>query len=319
MIYITTQHEQGVKNRYESDGAIGHHFLNWLKGPILSQRYDLRYLHNNIVPDYMGTQWNEFLGLNKKVPSKLNVLGVPVYSVNDIKDCQIIDIPQIEWDARYDHPTIVQYIKKYEYSSITEDENILLRTAPGRGMQIDWQYFLNNDLREKYDFARQANPVGLYNPDDFYIACIHWRKGDINPKDQPERWITNEQYYKLINNIKDVLDNLCIRYKIQIISEGEQKDFGCATSIDNVEFILNESPMISFHRMVTSDILVNAKSAFSVCAAYLHRGPKLCIPFSIYWQQTHPDNDNFKDLIWINDNMDFDSEKISESLRDNNE
>jgi len=271
----------------------------------LAQRYGLRYVYNNIVPDYMGTQWNEFLGLDKRVPSKLNELGVPVYSISDIKNCQIVDIPQIEWNASYTHPIIIEYINKYKYASINEDENILLRTSPGRGFYIDWQYWLNNDLREKYDFARQENPVELHNADDFYMVCIHWRRGDINNKDQPERWITNERYYKLINNIKNTLDNLYIRYKIQIISEGEQKDFGCVNDIDNIEFVLNENPIISFHRMIISDILINAKSAFSVCAAYFHKGPKLCIPFSIYWQQTHPDNDNFKDLIWINESMDF--------------
>lgn len=300
MIYITTSHEQGIKKRNEQDEAVGHFFLQWLSGPVLAQKYGLIYLHQDIIPQYIGDMWNQFLGFDF---AHRNL-------VNNITQV----LPKIKWPAKTDNQELFSFIRKISCSSISEESNIILVTSPGQSFEIDWSYYLNNNLRERYDFARQTNPVKLNNPDDYYIVCIHIRKGDINPKDQPERWMTNTQYYELIRNIENVLDSQYIRYQIQIISEGEKQDFGCLNDIDGLKFILNEDPKTSFHRMVVSDILVNAKSAFSVLAAYLHKGPKLCIPFSIYWNQTHPDNDNFKDLIWINNNMDFDNNKLKEVI-----
>jgi hypothetical protein len=298
MIYVTTQHEQGVKNRHVDDAAIGHHFLNWLKGPTLAQRYGLRYLYNDIVPHYMGTKWNEFLGLGK---------------IENVSNCDVVNIPQVEWNASWDHPVIAEYVKKYEHSSITEHENTLLRTAPGRGIQIDWQYYLNNDLREKYDFARREYPVGCHKWDTFINIGIHIRRGDINPKDQPERWITNSQYIRLMETITSKFKDDCL---FHIYSEGMPASFADILNHFGLAVILhlNDDPIVAFHNLVTCDVLVNAKSAFSVCAAYFHKGPKLCIPFSIYWQQTHPDNDNFKDLIWVNENMDFNINKLEALL-----
>jgi len=257
----------------------------------------------------MGTKWNDFLGLDRKVPSALNESGVPVYFIDDIKNCKIVDIPQIEWNSNYNHPVIVDFIKKYECFSMTEDQNILLRTAPGRGMQIDWQYYLNNDLREKYDFARQKNPVVYHGYSTFINVGIHIRRGDINPKDQPERWITNNQYIRLMQNIVKVYGDNCL---FHIYSEGAPSDFKDVLDSIGLSVVLHlqDDPIVAFHNLVLCDILVNAKSAFSVCAAYFHKGPKLCIPFSVYWQETHPNNDNFKDLTWVNDNMDFNNEKI---------
>ena len=314
MLYIQSQQEQGVKNRFDGCAAIGHRFLSWLIGPVLSQRYGIRYIYNDIVPEELDSGWNEFLGFDKIVPSKLNEIGAPQYSLENIKNYKIIDMPRAPWDARYDHPVILETINKYKHTSITEDDNIVLKIPPGQGLEIDWSYWLNNDLREKYDFARQKNPVLLDNNSNYIDIVIHWRMGDISQQNQPERWLADKQYYILIQNIQNTLKQTNKKYTIKIVSEGNIQDFGCVRNLD-VEFLLNEDPKIAFHRLVAANILVPAKSAFSTLACYLNKKIIFVIPFSIYFNQHYPHNDNFKNMIDVDSDMDFDVNKIRSILK----
>jgi len=318
MIYITTIHEQNIKKRNDQDGAAGHFALAWLVGPVLAQQYGLRYIYNPVIPEYMGTNWNNFLGFDKIVPSKLNSRGVTHYSIDNIANYKIIELPKFSFPANTDN--FKSIIHKYKYSSITEDENIILRTSPGQSLGMSWLYWLNNDLREKYDAARLENPVSLDCDSNIINVVCHIRKGDINPVDQPERWITDKQYRHLLENICLTMDRRYIQNKVRIhiCSEGDIKDFhelGKDAMFGGIlSFHLNESPYITFHRMVMADVLVNAKSAFSVLAAYLNKGIKLVIPFSIYLDHSFPKNDNFKDLISVDNNMDFSKEKLINTL-----
>jgi len=241
----------------------------------------------------MGTNWNDFLGFKKTFPEY------------KIKNYKIIDLPKLSWPATSEQYTAL--MKKYECSSISDDENIILQTQPGQSLAIDWSHFLNSGLREGYDEARQEDPVGCYFDTDFTNIGVHVRRGDISPEKQPERWIFNEQYVELFRNINNTLNSDCL---IHIYSEGDISDFGEISKIDNVLFHLNEDPMVTFHHLVSSDILINAKSAFSVLAAYLHNGIKLCLPFSTYWKD-FPNNENF---ISVDGNYNFDSNKLMKGI-----
>lgn len=304
MLYITTQHEHNIKKRYEQDSAVGHFFLGWLIGPILAQNYGLKYIYSNPVPDYIGNEWNDFLGFKKTFPG---------YKIENYK---IIDLPMLSWPATSEQFRAL--MKKYEYSSISDEKNIILQTQPGQSLSIDWSYYLNNGLREGYDEKRQENPIQCYFDKDFINVAVHIRRGDINPKDQPERWITDKEYERLLENLCLTLQSKYLenKLKIHIYSEGENGDF--IRLIRNpmlfctLVFHLNEDPMITFHHLVSSDILINAKSAFSVLASYLNKGIKMVIPFSIYWNHSFPKNNNFNNLIEINDNMDFNQEKLND-------
>ena len=310
MIYIITQHEQDLKNKHgEEDAAMGHNFLLWLAGNVLAFEYGYRYIYTPIIPEYMWTECNQFLGFDKIVPSKLNSQGRKHWFLDDIKNYEIIDIPKIPFPARYYQ--FDKIIKKYSYASISEDKNIILRLAKGQGIGIDWAYFLNNDLREKYDEARRQNPVHEYKNDSFINIACHIRRGDINPKDQSDRWITNEQYIKLFKNIYDILGSTCL---IHVHSLGEKSDFSDIENLgEYIKLHLNERPIVAFHNLVSSDILINSKSAFSVFAAYLHKGIKFCIPFSIYWTN-FPD---WPELIPVHKDYNFDFNKLIETMEIN--
>jgi len=294
MIYLTTQHEQGIKNKHgKEDGAVGHFMSSWLTGPILARRYNLRYLYSHPIPEYMGTNWNKFLGFGK---------------VEEIQRYATINLNRVGWPCRWDN----QYFVDKLYSptpSLREDDNYIIQTAPGQSLEIDWDYYLNNNLREKYDQARTKDPIESdLDPNILNVVC-HIRRGDLDPITQSERWISNEEYGVLLNFLNKTLDNKCI---IHICSDGKIEDFGNLSGIKNAAFHLDENPYVAFDRMVKADILINAKSAFSVCAAYLNKGIKLCIPFSIYWKQ-FPNEPKF---VPINDNYIFNENKLKEALND---
>jgi hypothetical protein len=294
MRYITTTCEDGVKSRYADDGAVGHFWLKWMAGPIMARRYGLQYVYNHVIPEYMGTKWNEFLGFDK---NELSIGDIP----NNIK---IIDLQRLSWDSTWNHPVFRKAIMD------NPEDNVLFKIAQAQSIEFDWQYYLNNDLREKYDFARQQSPMKSdLNPHTINI-CLHIRHGDINIKDQPERWISNEQYEFILNQINRFVNN-CV---IHICSEGEIKDFGNVSKIKNVIFHLKESPFQAFDRMINADIFIPAKSAFSTLACYLNKNIKFVVPFSIYWKNDFPDNDNFWNLIPVYDNYNFDFDKLTKAL-----
>ncbi len=241
----------------------------------------------------MGTNWNNFLGLDRIFPG---------YKIQNYK---IVDLPRLSWPATCEQFRAL--MKKYEYSSISNEENIILQTQPGQSLAIDWSYYLNSTLREGYDRARRENPIRCYFDPDFTNIGVHVRRGDISPENQPERWIYSEQYIELFRNINNAFDSDCL---IHVYSEGDKSDFGEIGKIDNVLFHLNEDPMVTFHHLISSDILINAKSAFSVVASYLNKNIKLCIPFSIYWNN-FPD---LSDIITVDNNFNFDVDMLIKKL-----
>lgn len=295
MRYITTTCEDGVKSRYEDDGAVGHFWLKWMVGSIMAHGYDLQYVYNHVVPEYMGTKWNEFLGFDKNC-----------VKIEDAKDLKIINLQKLPWDSTWDNPSFQK--------TITDNpkDNILFKIAQAQSIEFDWRYYFDNDLREKYNFARQQNPVKSDLDLSVFNVVVHIRHGDINIKDQPERWITNEQYEHIFKQINVVFDSKCV---IHICSEGKTEDFGNLCKISNIIFHLNDSPFEAFNRMINANMFIPAKSAFSTLACYLNEGIKLCIPFSIYWRN-FPDT---RELIHINENYDFDFRKLIITLRYKNE
>lgn len=301
MRYITTQWEIGVKNRYAEDGAIGHHWLKWMVGPILAQKYGLQYVYKSFLEYENSPSWDKFLGFGNCVPSKLNTKGVPFYNIKNIEqDIFDVYLPKLAWDCGWDDPVFKRMIgNDYKFE-------VFFKIAPGQAMAFDWSYYLNNDLREKYDFARQKDPIVSDLDPNIINVVTHIRHGDVNINDQPERWITNEQYEFIFNQINKFINN-CV---IHICSEGKIADFGNLSKIKNVVFHLEESPFKALNRMINADIFIPAKSAFSTLVCYLNRKCKMCIPFSVYWFN-FPD---LPELIPVNNNFEFDNKKLIKFL-----
>lgn len=101
-----------------------------------------------------------------------------------------------------------------------------------------------------------------------YDIAIHIRRGDVKENGDYEitrRYTSNDIYTKIINNLKIKYPN----YTICIYSQGNDEDF-INLNVDCIK--LNNDLRIDFHEMVTSKVLIMAKSSYSYCAALLSIG-----------------------------------------------
>lgn len=270
--------------------GIGHQFLNWLAGANLARVYDLEQIHCPFAGENIEKWvhhpiklWEDFLGFGKNL---LTEQDIP-------KNLQIIKIPKFRWDVPPTHQIFKQYIVDNHSS------DIVFECPYNSFISIDWEYYSNNNLRKKYDYARQENPVSSYFDLNFVNVAVHIRRGEINRKDHPDRWINTVEYYDIIKKIQEKYHNTFFH----IYSLGEIDDFKELHSFKNIQFYLNENDFVSFDHMVRSDIFINSKSAFSVLVNYLHKGYKICFPWDSYCFQDAHNNINYQNLKQFIENL----------------
>jgi hypothetical protein len=114
-----------------------------------------------------------------------------------------------------------------------------------------------------------------YNTGKFNIA-LHIRRGDVSHNYNEGRYTPNEYYLEKIAYLSEQYGDKDLLF--HIYSEGEEADFACFNS-QNVVLHLNEDVKSTFLGLVTSDVLVQAKSSFSYVAGLLSRGIVYHIPF----------------------------------------
>jgi hypothetical protein len=130
--------------------------------------------------------------------------------------------------------------------------------------------FTDNVLKEIRDnYYSTSKPR---NPYSNYIA-IHIRRGDVNKKKHPTRWVELNEYIKWIQLLKDKYPH----FKIVILSEGNKSDFKeIIDTYPDIILDLNENSLRHFHIMVEANVLFPTLSSFSFTAGiinknYVHR------------------------------------------------
>ena len=174
--------------------------------------------------------------------------------------------------------TAINDLSNYEKSIVYE-----VKEGPFVHGSIHPEYFYNsyvlNLFREMYFSVKK--PALIYDKTVTNIA-IHIRRGDVNPRKYPSRFISNEHYVKLLK--KMTLDNSVIH----IFSEGDVKDFeDIIINFPDNKFAMhiNENIQVSFHHMVMADVLVVAKSSFSYCAGLLNENTKIANLITNWWHK----------------------------------
>lgn len=255
-----------------SGGFCGHKFKDQLTARIASVLYDLVYVHNPFPQDLWDEHlWNPFLNFGENH----------------------IQIWQIDWS--YFHNILfdktawggldLDYVKKV-IDVNTRDNTFFIFTESARILleQISQEHrnSIVNTLREKYWNRRLTDPVVSYfNPDKLNVA-IHIRRGsDVNPGGiaHYSRYTPDSYYLAIIENLKRHMPNL----DVHIYSEGGLELFSEFLKLKDVyvhSCLKQDYPnlFITFHHMITSDILVNASSEFSYFTSYMN--PNLTITSS---------------------------------------
>lgn len=135
--------------------------------------------------------------------------------------------------------------------------------------------------------------------------AAHVRRGDVSESQNSMRYTDDHAIISRLVRIQKICRANDLQTDIKIYSEGQISDFQKFLSHD-FELVLNDTPLDTLHELMTSDILLLAKSSFSYIAGLLSDGIVL---YDDYWRQKK------KSWISLRDGENFDdqlSQKIQE-------
>ncbi|NGX32740.1 MAG: hypothetical protein K1060chlam4_00790 [Candidatus Anoxychlamydiales bacterium] len=196
---------------------------------------------------------------------------------------------------KQDNTKIYERDRHHHFENLTkEDLNLLLSenlNHPYIYAREDYRYYVDKDidayynkdvrdyLKKKY-YSTEKNIIPYFRNDVVNVA-VHVRRGDVGiGRNCSARWSCDEHYLSIMNEIRKKYSNVFFH----VYSEGGEQEFVKFKSRDTL-LHLNEDIKMTFHALVTADILITSKSAFSFSAALLSDGiiyytkfwyPKLC-------------------------------------------
>ena len=252
-----------IISRPNTTARLGHQFQNMSVSMALSLIIDnLEHIHTPFSGQ--SGKWEKIFNFPLKFKTK-----------KDIKPKKIVELPRLDFGVDVSFPLNnseknIDQIKKIIDNESDETLFILPNDLfPGvlskEIIKIEPSlkecYWLN---KKKYDFKHDGTTIG-----------IHIRRGDINKNRQAARWLEVTDYLKVMNTIRE--KNIYNSPRFFIFSESKPSDFKLLESED-VDFILGGSDIETFHKMVSTDVLVSGLSTFPILAAYINHGE------TIYWK-----------------------------------
>lgn len=155
------------------------------------------------------------------------------------------------------------------------------------------------DLVKKFNRNKERSEAN-----NIFSVAVHIRRGDVTKTAHPKRYTELDRVKKILNNIDQVLSEHGIHYAIKIVSQGKKEDFTQLQSA-HTEFHLNTDLKEAFQDLISSNILVMAKSSMSYSAAILS---KATIIYEDFWHKPPSD--------WIRLPADtFDERLLKEKLK----
>jgi hypothetical protein len=244
--------------------SVGHIFHNFLTGFILSKLSNYELLYEPISND--SVRFESFLNFNSlfKTPdvSQLKQYRLPVEFCSpttgyaELSDQQHLD-----------------YLNKIldELSPLNDNCLVVIGRDRFPGKLTEHYNLVKSDLQKAY-WSKTRNYPERYDRDMVNVA-IHIRRGDITKQRNLDRWLENDHYVDIINNIRKNIPNVLFH----VFSQGEEKDFKEFHN-EKVIFHLNGSDTNALNDMCFSDILVTGQSTFSILASYLNKNITIYTP-----------------------------------------
>jgi len=284
------------------NAGAGHRFVNFLVPYVLAKKYNLKFVYqlfvekdeSNIHKMAPAKKWNDFLNF-----------GENELTINDLpKQLLKVNVPYVPQEvATWDHWIFKKELERPYKSDVLY---CISEEKEGQFISIDWNIFNDNGLRNKYHLAKSKQPQPINYLDSSVInIALHRRADDVSSKTQFGRWISLDYYLNIIDNINKI--KFKKQHLIHLYSSNiDPKEIDRLKEKSNIQFHINENIFDTFHNMVNCDILINGQSSFSVMAAYLSYGIKLCTPWNIFWNNFP----NQPDIISIDSTGSFDSNKL---------
>lgn len=136
---------------------------------------------------------------------------------------------------------------------------------------------LINKFSKKYYLSDKDKYANHFNSKKINIA-IHIRRGDVSSNKNKKRYTSNKKIILLLKKILLIFEELSVETSVHIYSQGILDDFEELKEMD-LEFHLNNSLFTTFNSLVSTDMLIMAKSSFSYIAALFSKGIIIYEPF----------------------------------------
>lgn len=149
--------------------------------------------------------------------------------------------------------------------------------------------YFNDDfltsMRQMYFASPKNNSQSFATTDNTIRVAVHIRRGDIEGHDGHKfRYTTNNETLAFMKLVENELRKSSVSKPVSfhIYSEGNPESFNDIQLAygERVFLHLNENIKVTFHDLVSSDVLIIAKSSFSYSAALLS---KASVYFQRFW------------------------------------
>jgi hypothetical protein len=118
--------------------------------------------------------------------------------------------------------------------------------------------------------------------------AIHIRRGDVNSKQNSDRFVPLEKYYKIIENLNNENNNAVFYIFTEITNDKEEFDLFYKTISGkgiHIKIMADIDLLTTIEYMIKADILVMSKSSLSYLAALYNENKVLYINF---WHNRMP-------------------------------
>lgn len=303
--------------------GIGHQFTNWLVPNILARRYGLKFVHQPFIGETDGTfapqgsnayqitrpvkEWNDFLNFGE---GQLTLRDLPERLLD-------INLPYIEQEqATWNHPEF-KYLLETNLGQIGKPDTLYKVSENGDGqfINIDWDFYKNNDLKIRYNNSEQIKNFKCYFDKDEINVAIAIRRGDVTENQQFKRWMCLDYYLYVINVLANIKELKHLTFHIYAWDMPEkEKDILSLHRLfgkREIKLHIDEDVFSTFYHFTKADIFVSGQGTFSLMANYLTDGIKLTIPFYMHWRNFPND---IKDIIEVYANGSFNENKLMEAM-----
>lgn len=128
--------------------------------------------------------------------------------------------------------------------------------------------------------SRFLNHESNSSPSDDFIIGVHVRLGDVRKGDTDtgHRFIENKEIISVVERVSDVASAMGYKPKIHIHTNGSSEEVRDFSKFGNVTFYTGVSALKTFTELTKSNILIAARSDFSMLAGIYTSGIVICDP-----------------------------------------
>ena len=306
--------------------GVGHQFTNFLVPYILSKKYNLKFVYQPFVGETDGTLerkgtnfyqitvpvklWNDFLNFGegeltlKDLPERFSEIQLPMLTQG-----------RVTWDRP-------QFTDAMKINPEFDNLDVLFKVndcGDGQFIDMDWDFYKNNDLKQKYNNSKQIKNFKCYFNKDKINIAIHIRRGDVTKENGYRRWMDLQYYLKIIENVDRIKFNKPLIYHMYMFDMPEEElkqitEFKDKNNI-NIEVHNDEDVFSTFYHFTRADIFVCGQGSLSLLANYLTDAVKLTTPWKefingktiVYWDAFPKD---INDIVEVNPDSSFDENKL---------